>query len=354
MERRRKALLCYLHLRSLRNDAVLGVTPERDEKLAGQCYDHDPLDSATGLPDSLAEPSRQGAVGLPAQPQPGEFHHRRSHASVAVLADPLLALVAPAGEWRPGKPGMGAERAPVGDRPRESLAHEKCREFGTDGPHVHKRADHAFRLVGGCRLFQNSIARRFDLLDLPQGQFESIEETFDPNSRGLRDGVAIRLPQRGKLLATVTPQSPVALHAEGRQNAVNFVQDREAFAGQILAFAMSPARFFIGLGWNWNHRTDARLSAEPGHQRAQQHLDVDDIRLRPPRPTIHGKARRLHHMDFDAEPETAPTKIRRDPPHGSKSPAQLDDLPRRSGLSGVRSMRPVLCRSLPKHAACGA
>src|ERR1700730_2918113 len=53
--------------------------------------------------------------------------------------------------------------------PRESLAHEKCREFGTDGPHVHERADHAFRLVGGRRLFQNSIARRFNLLDLPQG-----------------------------------------------------------------------------------------------------------------------------------------------------------------------------------------
>src|ERR1700731_119375 len=52
---------------------------------------------------------------------------------------------------------------------------------------------------------------------------------------------------------------------------------------------MSPARFFIGLGWNWNHRTEARLSAEPGHQRAQEHLDVDDIRLRPPRPAIRGK-----------------------------------------------------------------
>ena len=28
----------------------------------------------------------QGAIGLPAQPQPREFHHRRSHASVGVLA----------------------------------------------------------------------------------------------------------------------------------------------------------------------------------------------------------------------------------------------------------------------------
>src|ERR1700694_5210450 len=84
-----KALLYCLHLRSLRNDAVLGVTPKGDEKLAGQCHDHDLLDSATGFADPFAEPSRQGAVRLPAEPQPGEFHHRRSPASVTVLADPL-------------------------------------------------------------------------------------------------------------------------------------------------------------------------------------------------------------------------------------------------------------------------
>src|ERR1700730_9869163 len=96
MERRRKALLYCLHLRSLRNDAVLCVTPKGDEKLAGQCHDHDLLDSATGFADPFAEPSRQGAVRLPAEPQPGEFHHRRSHASVTVLADPLLALAAAA------------------------------------------------------------------------------------------------------------------------------------------------------------------------------------------------------------------------------------------------------------------
>src|SRR6202011_442834 len=57
MERRRKALLYCLHLRSLRNDAVLCVTPKDDEKLAGQCHDHDLLDPATGF----ADPSRNQA-----------------------------------------------------------------------------------------------------------------------------------------------------------------------------------------------------------------------------------------------------------------------------------------------------
>jgi hypothetical protein len=61
-----------------------------------------------------------------------------------------------------------------------------------------------------------------------------------------------------------------------------------------------------------------------------------------------------HGLRCHAEPENAPTKIRRDPPHGSKSPAQSVDLPGRSGPFVVRSMRPVPRRLLPKHAACGA
>src|ERR1700737_4917214 len=74
MERRRKALLYCLHLRSLRNDAVLGVTPKDDEKLAGQCHDHDLLDSATGFADPFAElkPTRccQAASGATARRVP--------------------------------------------------------------------------------------------------------------------------------------------------------------------------------------------------------------------------------------------------------------------------------------------
>jgi hypothetical protein len=127
----------------------------------------------------------------------------------------LLALAAAAREWRPGESNIGSQRPAIGDRPRESLAHEKCRELGADGPHVHKRADHAFRLVGRRRLLQNRVARRFDLLDLPQDQLEPVEETFDPNPRGLRDGVAIRLPQQGQLLAAVTSQA-LAFHTERR------------------------------------------------------------------------------------------------------------------------------------------
>jgi hypothetical protein len=42
----------------------------------------------------------------------------------------------------------------------------------------------------------------------------------------LRDGVAIRLPQQGQLLAAVTSQAPIAFHTERRQNGVDPVTSR--------------------------------------------------------------------------------------------------------------------------------
>jgi hypothetical protein len=43
----------------------------------------------------------------------------------------------------------------------------------------------------------SACARHLDLLDLPQGWLEPVEETFNSNPRHLGDGVAIRLPQPG-------------------------------------------------------------------------------------------------------------------------------------------------------------
>jgi hypothetical protein len=117
----------------------------------------------------------------------------------------LLALAAAAGEWRSGEPCIGAERAPIAQRPRESLAHQKRREFRTNGPHVHERADHAFRLIGRRRLFQNRVARLLHLFDLPHNKLEPIEQTFDSNPRYLWDRSTTRLPQQSQLLAMIAP-----------------------------------------------------------------------------------------------------------------------------------------------------
>jgi len=55
---------------------------------------------------------------------------------------------------------------------------------------------------------------------------------------------------------------------------------------------------------------------------AQRHLGIDFLRRRPPLPAINKEARRLPSGAFAAAPESTPARIRRAPPHGSKSPAQ--------------------------------
>ena len=47
-------------------------------KALGKKGGADFLDSASGLPETSAEPVGQGAVRLPAQPHPSEFYHRRA------------------------------------------------------------------------------------------------------------------------------------------------------------------------------------------------------------------------------------------------------------------------------------
>ena len=79
------------------------------------------------------------------------------------------------------------------------------REFRTNGPYVHERADHAFRLIGRRRLFQNCVARLLHLFDLPHNKLEPIEQTFDSNPRYLWDRSTTRLPQQSQLLAMIAP-----------------------------------------------------------------------------------------------------------------------------------------------------
>ena len=92
--------LCRLHRCSLRNDAILGETPQRDQQL-----------------------SRQR--------EPGKVHDERPQPPVAVLADALLALHAAACKRRSRQPRIGPKRTSIGEVAAESLSHQERRALGT-------------------------------------------------------------------------------------------------------------------------------------------------------------------------------------------------------------------------------
>src|SRR5882757_3783009 len=93
----RKLLLSVFGLRSSpfedgtsRHHAGFKITPERHQQLARQRHDGDAADAAFRGTDTRPEPDAQIAVGLIAQPQPGEFDPGGSSLAVTSLADPLV------------------------------------------------------------------------------------------------------------------------------------------------------------------------------------------------------------------------------------------------------------------------
>src|SRR5690242_5523256 len=67
------------------------IAPERDEQLSRQGDDEGTAGTPLRRADALLVPARQSARGLPSQPEPGEFDQDAAGASVASLADALLA-----------------------------------------------------------------------------------------------------------------------------------------------------------------------------------------------------------------------------------------------------------------------
>jgi hypothetical protein len=84
---------------TLRDDACFKITPERHEQLACQRHNGDTADAAFRGTDTRPQPDAQIAVGLIAQPQPGEFDPGGSSLAVACLADPLIMRQLSALEW---------------------------------------------------------------------------------------------------------------------------------------------------------------------------------------------------------------------------------------------------------------
>ena len=202
---------------------------------------------------------------------------------------PCSRSLPPAGERRPAKADVSGERASIAKLPHERLTDEKRSGVRTDGPQGRQGTDHPFRFIRRRVLLQNSVARRLHLIDQLQDEFKSIEQTFDTRFRLLRDGIAVRLARTVQSLAAIPPQSLVALDAERRQNAVDLVDDRSSLPGQIFALAIGAPRLLLGLARDRNHRTDAGFASQPGHQGAQQHLDIDLVGLGSSRPPSTGR-----------------------------------------------------------------
>jgi len=85
-----------------------------------------------------------------------------------------------------------------------------------------------------------------------------------------------------------------------KQQSSNAVRVLNALPQQRRALARDPTAVLFARAWRHCHGTDPRLAALPGHQRAQQRLAVDRIRLGAPVASRHGNRRRIDDVALDA------------------------------------------------------
>src|SRR6202008_1642549 len=138
-----KLLLSVFDLRSSpvedgtsRHHASFKITPKRHQQLARQRHNGDATDAAFRGADTRPEPDAQIAVGLIAQPQPGEFDPSGSPLAVAGLADPSLVRRAPALERARRHANKTRQLAPVVQATMEYLADQHRGKLRADRPEL--------------------------------------------------------------------------------------------------------------------------------------------------------------------------------------------------------------------------
>src|SRR6202030_4294106 len=103
----------------------------------------------------------------------------------------------------------------------------------------------------------------------------------------------VRVP--GGFIERIVVGDPLA-----EQQSSNAVRVPNAFPQQRRALARNSTAVLFARAWRHCHGADPRLASMPGHQRAQERLAVDRIRLGAPVASGHGNRRRVDDVALDA------------------------------------------------------
>ena len=87
------------------------------------------------------EPAAQLALGLVAQPQPGELDRQRAGAPVARFADALIAMAVPTVVGGIGQPDKTADLAAIVERAVKHLVHQLAPADHADAPEIDQMID---------------------------------------------------------------------------------------------------------------------------------------------------------------------------------------------------------------------
>ena len=103
----------WLHDSTRRDLAMLDISREGNEQLAGECCDRDAADPAALGANALAEPTAESTGGLVSHPHPGKLDHCGTQTRIACLRDALFVVDAATLPWAGSQAGIGRQLASV-------------------------------------------------------------------------------------------------------------------------------------------------------------------------------------------------------------------------------------------------
>src|SRR3990167_8123893 len=163
--------------RLLWNHAILEVTPQRNEQSPRQRNDADAAHAQAPAGEASLVPLAERALGLEAQPQPGDLDHHGPHPAVARLADALVALAVSAVVGRAHQARKSRHFTPVAKAPpAEELHHQQPGAGRPDRPQAHQLHDAALGI--GLRFAQPLAALRLKRGDLALDQRKALYLAF--------------------------------------------------------------------------------------------------------------------------------------------------------------------------------
>ena len=246
--------------------------------------------------DTLPEPDAQIAVGLIAQPQPGEFDHDGARLGIAGLADALVAIDRSAVKRARRVADITPQLAAIVEVAMEYLANQQL--VANSGPIALSLASIWIFSALTCvdahllRMASRSASRVAIISSTSSRRCNS--RMISDFSRG---GSARPSPCAiAPAAPTVRPQRLVIVDALERAKPFDAVDMLNTFGDQAITLTMQPPGVFLFDAGHAHHAPHLRLAAQIRHQRAQQPLRVDPIRLYSSRPPVHLQACRINNV----------------------------------------------------------
>src|SRR5712692_9313733 len=325
---------CGTQERALGHDAVPEEAPQRHHQLARQGDDGDAPDAALLIADACVEPAAQRTAGLMASPQPSQLDGCRARSRVAGLADALLALAGATVERRAGQAEVAADLAPILEVAEEHLADQR---LAADRPHA-LEVDQLVDL-GGHRAGLGCLAGRcrlgLDLGDLLLDQQQSGVLPLELGHQMGRQAAAVAGAYLGKPGAEALGPRQCIAHALAMQQALDAVGVRRALLDQPIALAPGAPIVLLVDRRYMHHLAGQWVTPLVAHQGAHQSLEIQAVRLGPPRPPVDLHAGRIEHPALDptldqpaVQPEPVVSRfVAAHDPHGPTAALLLRPLP---------------------------